>query len=160
MAKSPQRPKRVTGFKNQPDLGLIEANKYNEAAGADKVIIVKPAVEKVVPADTPVGAGRLLMLTAAGPYILKCLGKDYVPANKYNFGDIAVSGGKVYLCNQDNTTGTFDPEKWRAVADAQVPGIPAAIGDVVATGRYHNAISVASLLVEEDSKIDWRSQRD
>jgi len=160
MAKSPQRPTRNTGFKRQPDLGQLHVNKYNEAAGADKVIIVKPALEKAVSADEQVGPGRLLMLTAAGPYDLKCLGRDYDAGKTYNLGDLVVQADKVYQANQDAVTGAFDAQFWKAVADATITGIPAAVGDVVATGRYHNAISVASLLVEEDSKIDWRSQRD
>jgi len=71
------------------------------------------------------------------------------------------NGGSVYLATRDNITGTFDAtDGWRKVADSTVAGIPAVVGDVVSTGRWHNSISVAGFLVDDESEIQYSRIRD
>lgn len=159
MSKTPIRPGRSAKGSPVQDPNKVAVEGYNEACGAHKYMEVHPACSKVVVADEIVGAGKLVKLSAAGPYSLKCLGRAYDPAKKYMFGDIAVNAGKVYISNADNVTGAFDAAKWIAKADAVVAGIVAAAGDVVSTGRWHNAISVAGHLVDDDTIISWASQR-
>ena len=153
------RPRRNHSKAVNPDYGKIELNEHNEASGSKKVMIVEPSVVRAVVADEIVGAGRYVKISAAGPYSLKCLGRDYDSGKKYQIGDIAVQGGKVYICNHDGATGAFDSDHWIAKANATVPGIPANLGDVISIGRWHNAIDVAGFLVEDDTSISWSLQR-
>ena len=159
MSKTATRPSRSIRKGTNQDLGGMQASKYNEAAGGDKVIIVEPVVKKPVAVDEIVGAGALVKVSSGGTYDLKCLGREYDPSRSYDLGDISVSGGKVYVCNEDRTTGAFDASKWIEKADAVISGIPVASGAVVPTGRWHNAISLAGFLVEDDTYISWNNQR-
>jgi len=159
MSKSPSRPARSLRKSANPDLGSLTAHQHNEAAGAQKCIIVEPAIERAVIADEQVGPGRLIKISVVGPYSLKLLGKAYAPGNKYGFADIVTDGGFIYTASEDNITGAFDSDKWIKVAPDTITGIPADIGDVIPTGRWHNAIDKAGFLVEDDTHIAHNRQR-
>ena len=159
MSKSSTRPNRSMKKGANLDLGAIDSSKYNEAAGGDKVIIIQPVIERATIANEQVGAGRLIKVAAGGTYDQKCVGRAYDSAKSYNLGDIAVNGGFVYTCQDDSVTGAFDVSKWKKVAAEIISGIPVDAGQVVPTGRWHNAISVAGFLVEDDSGIAWKNQR-
>jgi len=159
MSKTPIRPTRSIKRSPNQDTGEVAVEGYNEAAGAHKVIMVQPACSKATLASENVGAGRLVKLAVAGPYSLLCVGRNHDITKKYNIGDIVVNAGKVYMCNKDNTIGPFDANFFIAKANSTVAGIVAAAGDIVSTGRWHNAISVAGHLVDDDTIISWSSQR-
>lgn len=159
MSKSAGRPTRALRKGSHQDLGAQEIHEHNEATGAKKVIIVQPDIKDAYVANTPVGAGKLIKITAAGTYNLVMVDRDYDPTKSYNLGDIAVNGGRVYMAQADKITGVFDPSNWRDMAPATITGIPNVAGDVVTTGRWHNAISVAGFLVEDDTSIPYTSVR-
>jgi hypothetical protein len=154
MAKQPNRIHNT-----QQDLGSIDAISYNDAVGANKGILVQPTVVRAAAANEQVGAGKLILI-AAGPYNLVMAGKDYSSSNTYQRGDIAVSGGRVYMANEDRITGTFDASKWIDKAPAVITAIPCPANSVVSTGRWHNSISVAGFLVDDDSEIKLSGIRD
>lgn len=154
MAKNPNR-----GVNTKQDLGSIDAIKYNDAVGADKVIVVQPTIVRACTANEAVGAGKLILI-AAGPYSLVMTGRAYSSANQYQQGDIVVDGGNVYQCNADQVTGTFDASKWILKAPATIAAIPCPANSVVSTGRWHNSISVAGFLVDDDSSIEYTRTRD
>jgi hypothetical protein len=154
MAKQPGR-----SVNTNQDLGSIDAIKYNDAVGADKVIIVQPTVVRATTANEQVGAGKLILI-AAGPYNLVMAGKAYSSSNQYQKGDIVVDSGNVYMANEDKITGTFDATKWILKAPATITGIPCSANSVVSTGRWHNSISVAGFLVDDDSEIKLSGIRD
>lgn len=154
MAKKP-----IRSVDTKQDLGAIDAIKYNDPVGADKVIIVQPTPARVYSANEQVGAGKLILI-AATSYNLVMAGRDYDVARTYQQGDIAVNGGNVYLAMQDKITGTFDASKWRLVAPATISAIPCNANSVVSTGRWHNSISVAGFLVDDDSSIEYTNIRD
>ncbi|HBI01515.1 MAG TPA: hypothetical protein DDY18_07810 [Flavobacterium sp.] len=154
MAKKPNR-----SVNTNQDLGAIDAIKYNDAVGADKVIVVQPTPARAYSANEPVGAGKLILI-AAGPYTLSMLGKAYDSARTYQQGDVVTQGGFVYLAMQDAITGTFDSAKWKNVAPDVIAAIPCPANSVVSTGRWHNAISVAGFLIDDDSSIEYTRIRD
>ena len=154
MAKQPNR-----SVNTKQDLGSIDALKYNDAVGADKVIVVQPTPARAYSANEPVGAGKLILI-AAGPYDLKMLGRAYSTSNQYQQGDIVTNGGFVYLAMQDQITGTFDASKWKQVAADTIAAIPCPANSVISTGRWHNAISVAGFLIDDDSAIEYTRIRD
>ena len=84
---TPTRPKRALRKSVHPDLGMAGISKYNEAAGADKVIIVEAAIERAVLADEIVGAGKLVKVAAAGTYDLKLLGRGFDATKDYQKGE-------------------------------------------------------------------------
>lgn len=149
----------VRSIDTKQDLGAIDAMKYNDAVGADKVIIVQPTPTRAYSANEQVGAGKLILI-AATSYNLVMAGKDYNAANTYAKGDVAVNGGFVYLATQDKITGTFDASKWRQVAPSTISAIPCNANSVVSTGRWHNSISVAGFLIDDETFINYNSTRD
>lgn len=154
---NPKQPGR--SIKTKQDLGSIPAIEYNDPVGAKKVIVVQPAIVRATLANEIVGAGRLVKI-AAGPYGVDLLGRAYNSGNTYQKGDIVTETSTVYMAMQDNITGTFDATMWKAVAQKQITGIPAPDDSVVSTGRWHNAITVAGWLVDDDSTIDYTRVRD
>lgn len=152
-----QEPKRSVNTKQ--DLGSIDAIQHNDAVGAQKVMIVQPTPKKTYSADEPVGAGKLILISA-GPYDLKMLGRAYDSSKTYKQGDIVVDSGNVYLANQDDITGAFDATKWILKAPATISAITCPANSVVSTGRWHNAISVNGWLVDDESEIKYTSIRD
>lgn len=137
------------------DIEHIQNSTYNHPTGTQKNMTVQPVIKSAYAADTPVEFGSLIKITAGGTYAQKCLGKAYDSGYEhYRAGSIVTNGGFVYVANQDFQSGiaagAFDADKWTKVAPDTITGIPNAAGDVVCTGRYHNAISVAGFLVEDD----------
>jgi len=153
-ARKPLRKTRA----NQ-DLGAIESVSYNDAAGAKKFIPVQPAFTKATIAGEAVGAGKLVKISVA-TYTLELKNKVHSAASTYQKGDIVTTGGFVYVSNQDIAPEAFDSGKWNEVATTTVVGIVAAVGDIVSTGRWHNSVSVAGWLVDDDSDIPLIRIRD
>jgi hypothetical protein len=154
MAKEPNR-----SINTKQDLGAIDAIQHNDAVGAKKVMVVEATIVRATAASENVGAGRLVKLSAT-PYGLDLVGKVYAPAATYQRGDVVSETASVYLAQEDNITGTFDATKWRKVADKVIAGIPSAVGAVVSTGRWHNAVTVAGWLVDDESAIEYTRIRD
>jgi hypothetical protein len=154
MAKEPNR-----SVNTKQDLGSIDAIQHNDAVGAKKVMVVQPTPQRTCAANEAVGAGKLILI-AATSYNLVMTGRDYDTAKVYQQGDIAVNGGVVYLCQQDQVTGTFDATKWSAKAASTISAIPCANPSVVSTGRWHNSISVAGFLIDDESSIGYNRIRD
>ena len=158
ITRNPRRP--IRSHKNPvQDFGEMASNRYNEMAGADKVMIVQPDIEKATIADDDVGAGRYIKVAATGVYNLSCINKAHSKTRRYLVGDIAVNAGSVYMCNTDGTIGDFDTTKWEKKALSVISSIPCNAGDIISTGMWHNSISVAGFLVADDTAISWTSQR-
>ena len=141
------------------DLGAIESIKYNDPAGAGKVIIVEPVVVKAVAGSENVGAGKYVKITGTS-YTLDLLGKAYSAAATYQKGDIVTEAGFVYLAQADNITGAFDASKWKKSADKVIGPVTIVAGSVVCTGRWHNSVTTAGFLVDDDSSISHQRVRD
>lgn len=142
--------------KGTVDGGERGNNLYNEAAGASKVMIVCPDIAGPYVGGTGIGAGKLIKITAAGTYSLTMENKAHDIATPYQKGMVVTEAGGVWVCSPEQgstVTGAFDAQYWNRVADAVIAGIPNAAGDVVSTGRWHNAISVAGFVVEDESEI-------
>lgn len=157
MAVSPKSPIRT--ISTRQDLGSIEAIKYNDATGAGKVIIVEPAIQRTVGASEIVGPGKYVKVTGTS-YTLDLLGKAYSAAATYQRGDVVSQGADIYLAMEDSITGVFDASKWRRVAPKQISAIPIVAGSVVTTGRWHNTVTAAGFLVDDDSMIAHIRVRD
>ena len=107
-------------------------------------------------ASSPIGAGKLIKVTLGGVYSLEMIGRDFSAVTPYKKGNVVANGTKVYVCDIPEGTialGAFNSEQWTAVADKTIAGIPCVAGDVIPTGRFHNAISVAGFIVEDESEI-------
>jgi hypothetical protein len=154
---NPKEP--VRRVKARQDLGAIEAIAYNDAAGAKKVIIVEPPVIKAVLASENVGPGKLVKVTGAS-YTLDLLGKAYDAGATYQRGDVVTNGASVYMAQQDNITGAFDASLWKEVADKVVGPVTIAAGTIVSTGRWHNTVTGAGFLVDDESFIPHTRIRD
>lgn len=154
MAREPNR-----NVDTKQDLGSIDAIQHNDAVGAKKVIVVQPTPSRPYTANEPVGAGRLILI-AATSYNLIMAGRAYDPTASYQQGDIATNGGLVYLCQQDQVTGAFDATKWTSKAPDTISAIPCNANSVVSTGRWHNSISVAGFLIDDESHISYARIRD
>lgn len=157
MSQSVKRPIRRT--RANQDLGAIQSIKYNDATGSDKVIIVEPAIKAAVGASEIVGAGKYVKVTGT-TYTLDLLGSAYDPAINYQKGDVVSQGTDIYLAMNDNITGAFDATKWRLVAPKTIGPIAITAGSVVTTGRWHNSVTVAGFLVDDDSDITHFRVRD
>lgn len=153
----PKDPVRRT--KARQDLGAIESIKYNDATGADKVIIIEPVVKRAVAGGEIVGAGKYVKVTGAS-YTLDLLGKVYDVAGTYQKGDVASQGADIYMALEDNITGVFDATKWRKVAPKQVGPVTIVAGSVVCTGRWHNTVTAAGFLVDDESDMKHFRVRD
>lgn len=157
MAVNARKPQRNTSTKQ--DLGNIEAISYNDAAGAKKVIVIDAPIKRAVAGGEEVGAGRYVKITGTS-YTLDLINQDYNTGIMYQKGDVVAQGGNIYLAQDDNITGTFDATKWQLVAPKQISSIPCTAGAVVTTGRWHNTVTVAGFLVDEDSAIKHIRIRD
>lgn len=157
MAIKPKEPMR--NFKTRQDLGSIDGIKYNDAAGADKVIVVDPPIKRAVGAGEAVGAGKYVKITGTS-YTLDLINRDYDSSKTYQRGDVVAQSTDIYMALGDGITGSFDTSKWRKVAPKQISSIPVNAGDVVTTGRWHNTVSVAGFLVDDESDIRHTRTRD
>ena len=138
------------------DSASVDNSVYNEAAGGNKVIVIQPDIKGLYVANSPIGAGKLIKIAVAGTYDLVMAGKAFSAATAYKKGSVVVNTGSVYVCDiaeSEKAFGAFDPEQWTKVAPATIAGIPNAAGDVISTGRWHNSISVAGFIVEDDTNI-------
>ena len=52
----------------------------------------------------------------------KNVADEYDDTHTYNIGDITIYGNTLYICNTNNTTGTFDPSKWTATTIDNIIG--------------------------------------
>lgn len=154
MAKQPNR-----GINTQQDLGAIDAIQHNDPTGSKKTMQIQPTVVRATSASEGVGAGRLVLIAAA-TYGLDLVNRVYDTGKTYMKGDVVSYSTDVYLAQEDNITGTFDASKWKKVAPKQITGIPCPNPSVVSTGRWHNAITVAGFLVDDDSTIEYTRIRD
>ena len=154
MAKEPNR-----SINTKQDISSMDAIQHNDPVGAKKVIVVQATPARTCTANEAVGAGKLILI-AATSYSLIMTGRTYDTTKVYQQGDIAVNGSTVYLCSQDRVTGTFDASKWVAKAASTIASIPCANPSVVSTGRWHNSISVAGFLIDDDSAIEYTRIRD
>lgn len=134
----------------QIDLGTIEDIEHNKSTGARKVMIVEPVIKRAVLATDHYDFGSYVKVTGTS-YTLDCLGRAYDPLKTYNIGDIVTNGGFVYQANENNVTGAFDATKWKKVADKVIGPIPVSAGAVVSTGKWHNTVSAAGFLIDDDS---------
>lgn len=157
MSNRPKNPVRNT--KARQDLGASQNIKYNDYAGADKVILVEPVVLRPVAGGEAVGAGKYVKVTGTS-YTLDLVGRAYDTGTVYQKGDIVSQATDIYLCNQDSVTGTFDVSKWTKVAPKQVGPVTIAAGSVVCTGQWHNTVTVAGFLVADDSDFRHIRTRD
>ena len=87
-------------------------------------------------------------------------GRAYDVAKTYKQGDIVTNGGFVYMANQDQITGAFDAAKWGKKAATTIAAIPCPANSVISTGRWHNSISVAGFIVDDESSIEYTNTRD
>lgn len=154
MARQPNR-----SINTKQDLGAVDAIQHNDAVGAQKNINVQPTVSRTTTASEPIGAGKLVLI-AATSYGLDMVGRAYDSSKVYMRGDVVSETADVYLAMEDNITGTFDTSKWRRVAPKSIAAIPCTNPAVVSTGRWHNAITVAGFLVDDDSTIEYTRIRD
>jgi hypothetical protein len=140
------------GLRADPrDAGSIANEVYNEAAGANKVMIVEPVVTKAVIAGEILPFGSYVKVTGTS-YTLKLLNKAHNPATSYRRNDIVVQAGVIYVAEEANT-GAFNVSQWRAVALETVGPVTIAAGAVVCNGKYHNNINAAGFLVDDDSEV-------
>lgn len=153
-ARQPQRNTRTV-----QDLGNIESIRYNDAAGASKVIVVDAPIKRAVLASEDVGPGKYVKITGT-QYTLDLLNKAYDSTYEYQRGDVVSESGNIYLAQADNITGVFDATKWLKVAPKQIANIPCAAGAVVTTGRWHNSVTVVGFLVDDESAIKHIRVRD
>lgn len=157
MSQRVKGPVRRTQAKQ--DLGAIDSIKYNDAAGADKVIIVEPVVSRAVAGGENVGAGKYVKVTGTS-YTLDLVGRVYDTSINYQKGDVVSQGTDIYLCMNDNVTGAFDASKWKRVAPKQIGPVTITAGSVVCTGRWHNTVTAAGFLVDDESDITHFRVRD
>lgn len=142
-------------FKITWDVDHIQNGIYSDAAGAQKGIDIQPVPKKATLANEQVPFGAYIKIGAAtGTYNMDCIGKEYDATKKYRIGNVVTVGADVYVAALDvNIPEAFDSNKWVRMADKVISGIPHVIGDTVSTGRYHNSISVAGFLIDDDSSI-------
>jgi hypothetical protein len=138
--------------KSVQDIGLLENVVYNESAGAKKIIIIEPVVRSAVGASDSYAFGSYVKVTGT-TYTLDCLGKAHSSSVVYRRGDLVTVTTTIYVANQDNVTGTFDASKWAAVSTKQIGPVTITAGSVVCVGKWHNTVSVAGFLVEDESVI-------
>lgn len=135
------------------DMEHIQNVIYNEAAGAQKNITVEPVVKRATIANEQVGFGAYVKVAAGTTaYGMDCLGKAHDAGATYRRGDIVTQGTDVYVANQDiRDAHAFDAGEWTKVAPKQILAIPTYGGAVVSTGKWHNAITVAGFLLDDES---------
>lgn len=137
---------------NPKDPFSIANEKYNEAAGAVKQIIVEPVVKEPVTANTLIPFGAYVKVTGT-TYQLRLLGKVYDASKTYKRNDMVSQGGRVWIAQDDNITGAFDSTRWANVAPETVGPVTISAGALVCCGRYHNNVNAAGFLIDDDSEI-------
>lgn len=150
-------------FEKTWDIDHIQNAIFNQYTSSQKGMQIQPVIKSAYVANTQVEFGTLIKITTAGVYSQKCVGKAYDATYKnYRRGSIVTQGGFVYIANSDFQSGvpagTFDSSRWTKVAPDTISGIPNAAGDVVCTGKYHNAIDVAGFVVEDDISFRPKSR--
>ena len=138
------------------DIDYIQNAIYNQSSGAQKGMNVQPVVKETYAANRQLPFGSLVKITTGGVYSQICTGKAYdIAYEHYRRGEIVTNGGLVYIANEDFQSGiaagAFNAEKWAKVAAVTIAGIPNAAGDVVCVGKYHNSISVAGFVVDDET---------
>jgi hypothetical protein len=139
------------------DIFVIANEVYNESAGANKVMLVEPVVIKPVSAIDALPLGSYVKVTGT-TYTLDLINKAHNPATEYNIGDLVTNGGFVYSAQERNIKGTFDASKWRLEAIKSIGPIAITAGSVVCVGPFHNTVSVAGFLVDDDSVFKAQSR--
>jgi hypothetical protein len=157
MANKVKNPVRNTRAKQ--DIGAIQSIKYNDAAGADKMIIIEPVVVRAVGAAEAVGAGKYVKVTGA-TYTLDLVGRDFDAGTTYQKGDVVAEAGFIYMCREDNVSGAFDASNWIKKAPKTVGPVPIIAGSVVCTGRWHNTVTGVGFLVDDESDMRHYRVRD
>jgi hypothetical protein len=138
--------------KSVQDMGLLENVVYNESAGAKKVIIIEPVVKAAVGSSDSYAFGSYVKVTGTA-YTLDCLGKAYDTSKTYRRGDLVTQSSNVYISNTDGVTGTFDASHWTLMSAKSIGPVTITAGAVVCVGKWHNTVSVAGFLIEEESII-------
>jgi len=150
----------IRTIRTRADLAKKDMIKYNDAAGADKVFIIEPPIKRAVTGGEAVGPGKYVKITSAN-YTLDLVGRAYDNSKTYRKGDIVSEGTDIYRANVDILEPeAFEADNWVKVAPKQIAAIPAPSGAVVTTGRYHNTVTTAGFLVDDDSEISFQSVRD
>lgn len=89
---------------NLPDLGDVE--------------ITSPTAGQIIEYDDNDGKWK----NVANPASTANFADAYDPTATYNTGDVCIYNNVLYICNEDNITGTFDPSKWTATTIDNVIG--------------------------------------
>jgi hypothetical protein len=144
---------------SRQDLGAIQAIAYNDAGGSMKMIMIDAPIKRAVAGGENIGAGKYIKVEDTS-YTLDLLGKAHSTSVVYKKGDIVTQTTDVYMALEDNFSGTFDASKWRKVAPKQVGPIAIVTGTVVTTGRWHNSVTTAGWLVDDESDIPYTRTRD
>lgn len=138
------------------DIDYIQNAIYNQSSGSQKGMNIQPVIKEAYTANRQLPFGSYVKITAGGVYSQVCVGKAYSAAYEhYRRGDIVTTGGFIYVSNQDFQSdiaaGTFDTNRWAKVSAVSIAGIPNAAGDVVCVGKYHNSITVAGFVVDDET---------
>ena len=144
--------KRVTtSYIKDPASILNEV--FNESSGSNKVMIVEPVVLSAVISTTQIPYGSYVKITGTS-YTLDLLGKAHSASIPYAKNSIVTTGGNIYAAEQDIVAKAFDVnDGWRFLATKQVGPVTVAAGAVVCVGKYHNCVTAAGFLVDDDSEI-------
>jgi len=136
------------------DMEHIQNIIFNESAGAQKNFDVEPVIAAPYVAGDQVAFGSYIKI-AAGPYDVDCVGKAHDANVEYRLGDLVTSGTNVYVCSVAHKARAFDdtPDTglWKKVAPKTITGIPVEGVSNVTVGKYHNSISVAGWLIDDES---------
>lgn len=79
----------------------------------------------------------------------KNVADEYDDTHTYNKGDVTIYDNTLYICNTNNTTGTFDPSKWTATTIDNV------IGDLTAL-TTSNKSSLVGAVNEVNAKESYK----
>lgn len=135
------------------DHASIANEVYNEASGTNKVMIVEPVVLSAVTTTTQIPYGSYVKVTGT-TYTLDLLGKAHDPAKPYARNAIVTQAGNIYAAESDIVAKAFDVnDGWRLLAAKQIGPITVLAGAVVCVGKYHNCVTAAGFLVDDDSEI-------
>lgn len=127
---------------------------YNEPSGTNKVMIVEPVVLAPVISTTQIPFGSYVKVTGT-TYTLDLLGKAHDPLKEYKRNTVVTEGGNIYVLEADSVPAkAFDiNDGWRFLITKQVGPITILAGAVVCVGKYHNCVTAAGWLVDDDSEI-------
>ena len=144
--------KRVTtSYIKDPASILNEV--YNEPTGSNKVMIVEPVVLSAVISTTQIPAGSYVKITGT-TYTLDLLGKAHDPSKPYARNSIVTTGGNIYVAETDIVAKAFAvADGWKLITTKTVGPVTVVAGSVVCVGKYHNCVTAAGWLVDDDSEI-------